>query len=161
MKKILLSIILLIILAFSTVHAAEWTNSTCETYTVPQGNNTMYIVKLTAVSDGSAGTVTLDSDFSECKSALDGSWFMQLVVDPTGTLTAAPNVVITDETGGTLLDTDDLTTALTTSATIATNETNASIDGTNPPLVFGKLIFTFDDFGDAADSVVIWIYGLK
>ena len=158
MKKAFFILIpLLVVIFYGQLFAAEWTSSTCVVFDniKLQSNVERTVIKVTAVSDGSAGTVTISGD---CLGKVQGARLEQIVVDPEGTLTAAPNFTITDVSGGILLDTDDCTNTLHITNTVLLGDTAATTNGYDFPIIMGSMQLGLDDIGDANDKAYIYFY---
>ena len=161
MKKAFVILITLLAIIFSgNLFAAEWSSSTCGIFYYTRFGSEVerVVLKVTAVSDGSAGTVTISGD---CLSIAQGSQLMQIVVDPEGTLTAAANFTITDFSGGVILDTDDCTNTLHITNTVVLGDTAATTKGDDYPVIMGSMQLGLDDIGDADDTAYIYLYLTK
>jgi hypothetical protein len=108
------------------------------------------LVKLTIVSDGSSGSVDT-SDLTNVVSQDFRGYVYWYGIDPVGTLTAAPQITVTDAYGFTQF-TD--TTSFSASANVKV--TGNSYDGQYTHISNGD-VFSFNDVGDAADSFYLYL----
>lgn len=158
MKRVFIILIaLLAIVFYGQVFAAEWASSSCAVtdHIKLQNGEERMVIKVTAVSDGSAGTVTISG---ECLVKVQGSRLEQIVVDPEGTLVAAANFTITDTSGGVLLDTDDCTNTLHITNTVLLGDTAATTNGYDYPIIMGSMQLGLDDIGDLNATAYIYFY---
>jgi len=108
------------------------------------------LVKLTIVSDGSSGSVDT-SDLTNVVSQDFRGYIYWIGIDPVGTLTAAPQLTITDAYGFTQFS--DTTSF---HATNSIKVTGNSYDGQYVHVSNGD-VFSFNDVGDNLDSFYLYL----
>lgn len=159
MKKFGLTLVplLLALVICGYLFGAEWSNSTCSVLSKTQLDNGVerVVLKVTAVGDNSAGTVTLAG---ACLSEAQGAALVQIAIDPTGTLTAPANFTVVDVSGATLLDTDSCTNTPHVTNTVVLGDTEATMKGYDPPVVMGSLQLSIDDIGTVGATADIYLY---
>jgi hypothetical protein len=157
MRRLTFLFIICFLLFATTGRGAEWSSSTCAEFnqTRLETGKAHTVLRITAVSDGSAGTITLSG---ECLYAISGAQLTQVVVDPDGTLTAAANFEMRDASGGLIFNTDDCTNSLHITNTVVLGDTSKTTGGDDYPWFMGATVLTMDDIGDANDTAYIYLY---
>jgi hypothetical protein len=127
------------------------------------GGDRMLLVKVAAIGDGSAGTLTMkhrdldpSNSYVEIMDKIRGSWLYLVKIIPSAT--AAPDntydLDFEDETNSHILDTD---------ANPISGDT--WVVGSNTlgvyPVIFEHLALVFADIGSAADATDVYMYFLK
>jgi len=108
------------------------------------------LVKMTVVSDGSTGS--FDTDDLPAAVLQDFRGYIYWIgIDPVGTLTAAPQITITDKYGFTQFAD---TTSFSTSSSIKV--TGNSYDGQYTHISDGD-VFSWNDIGDNLDSFYLYL----
>jgi hypothetical protein len=108
------------------------------------------VIKIVVTVDNDAGSFTT-ADLSDDVEKRFRGYMYYIAIDPEGTLTAAPQLTLTDVNGvSQFVDTTSF------HATNTVKVTGNSYDGQFPH-VTNNCTFTFNDVGDAADSFTIFI----